>query len=390
VRVDVKRVLNLRESLRTSVFLFGPRQVGKTWLLKHLLPQATYIDLLDGRERIRYTKHTNILMREVEAIGTGKGTIVIDEVQKAPGLLDEVQRVIYQYPEIHFVLTGSSARKLKRNQANLLGGRAVTLTLFPFSYTEVSTYFSLADFLQFGGLPAVFLAHEPDTKKNILESYVQTYLKEEIYDESLTRNLPAFTNFLDLAGFENGNIINYSTIAREVGVSSRLIKDYFSILEDTLLGFFLKPFHASHRKKMIRHPKFYFVDMGIVFAIKKMLTVDLIEGTPLYGETFEHFIILEIMKAIAYRREEIDVSFFRTSDGVEVDIILEKHGKIIPIEIKSSAEPRKISGMRSFLKDHTVERAYCVCQTPRAYVENNVRFLPWQDFIEKMYAGIFA
>lgn len=285
-----------------------------------------------------------------------------------------------------FILTGSSARKLKRNHANLLGGRAVILNLFPLCYKEISSLFDLKEFLQFGGLPNVFLEESVDAKRALLESYVNTYLKEEIYDESLTRNLPAFTKFLDLAAYENGNILNYTNIAREVGVSSKIIKEYFSILEDTLLGFYVPAYKASVRKRLIEHPKFYLFDTGMVFALKKMLTIDLIEGTPLYGNAFEHFIILEVIKAISYFNEEIQVSFFRTSDGAEVDLILEKHNNIIPIEIKSSEMPNNLSGMKSFLKDHKVLKAFCVCQTPRMYNSNDVSFIPWQDFINMLYS----
>ena len=197
--------------------------------------------------------------------------------------------------------------------------------------------------------------------------------------------MPAFTKFLDLAGYENGNVINYSNIAREVGTSSNVIKEYFSILEDTLLGFYLHPFYKSHRKRIINHPKFYLIDTGLVFAIKKMLSIELIKGTQLYGDAFEHFIILEVMKSIVYLGEEMNTWFFRTSDGAEVDLILEKHGMIIPIEIKSSQNPQKLTGMKSFLHDHTVHNAYCVCKTPRPYKLNKITYIHWQNFIEKLY-----
>lgn len=384
--MDIERYLSL-DSLATSCFLFGCRQVGKTWLLKKTVDFDIYLDLLKKSELIRYTKSPEILFAEIAALNKKKPLIIIDEIQKAPGLLDEVHRAIESPMRPKFILTGSSARKLKRSHANMLGGRAVTLRLFPFSYKEVEGTFSLNDFLQFGGIPNIFLAQSRQTKKSLLEGYINTYLKEEIYDESLTRNLPAFTKFLDLAGYENGNVINYSNIAREVGTSSNVIKEYFSILEDTLLGFYLHPFYKSHRKRIINHPKFYLIDPGLVFAIKKMLSIELVEGTQLYGDAFEHFIILEVMKSIVYRGEEINTWFFRTSDGAEVDLILEKHGMIIPIEIKSSRNPQKLSGMKSFLHDHTVHNAYCVCKTPRPYKLNKIIFIPWQDFIEKLYSG---
>jgi len=382
--MEIKRTLSF-EKIKNSIFLFGPRQSGKTWLLKNTVEYDLYIDLLNEKERQRYLKNPSILFSEAGEINKQNAIIVIDEIQKVPQLLNEVHRIMESKKEPKFILTGSSARKLKRNQANMLGGRAVTFRLFPFSYFETKGRFSLNSFLQFGGIPNVFLSDNIETKKLLLESYVTTYLKEEIFDEALTRNLPAFSKFLDLAGFENGNIINYTTIAREIGTSSKTVKEYFKILSDTLIAFMLPPFVKSHRKRLILHPKFYFADIGIVFALKRMLAIELTEGSPTYGDSFEHFIILETIKAISYLREEIELSYFRTKDGAEVDLILEKYNEIIAIEIKSSEMPRKLSGLKSFLKDHSVQKALCVCRTPRAYSQNGIRYIPWEKYIELLY-----
>lgn len=382
--MEIKRTLSF-EKIKNSIFLFGPRQSGKTWLLKNTVEYDLYIDLLNEKERQRYLKNPSILFSEAAELNKQNAIIVIDEIQKVPQLLNEVHRTIESKKEPMFILTGSSARKLKRNQANMLGGRAVTFRLFPFSYFETKGLFSLNSFLQFGGIPNVFLSDNIETKKLLLESYVTTYLKEEIFDEALTRNLPAFSKFLDLAGFENGNIINYTTIAREIGTSSKTVKEYFKILSDTLIAFMLPPFVKSHRKRLILHPKFYFADIGIVFALKRMLAIELTEGSPIFGDSFEHFIILETIKAISYLREEIELSYFRTKDGAEVDLILEKYNEIIAIEIKSSEMPRKLSGLKSFLKDHSVQKALCVCRTPRAYSQNGIRFIPWEKYIELLY-----
>jgi len=385
--MKINRTLDLSDT-NISLFLFGPRQTGKTWLIKNTVNYDLYIDLLNEKERQRYLKNPDILFSEVTGLEKQNALIIIDEIQKVPNLLNEVHRAIESSLKPRFILTGSSARKLKRNQANMLGGRAATLRLFPFSYYEIKDMFTLNSYLQFGGIPNIFLANNSETKKLLLESYVTTYLKEEIFDEALTRNLPAFSKFLDFAGFENGNIINYSTIAREVGASSKTIKEYFNILADTLIGFQLPPFVKSHRKKIILHPKFYFIDTGIAFALKKFLSIELTEGSPIFGDAFEHFIILETLKAISYLREEIDLSYFRTRDGAEVDLILEKHGEIIAIEIKSSEMPRKLTGLRSFLKDHKVGKTLCVCRTPRVYEENGIIFIPWQNYIERLYEKV--
>jgi len=387
--MNFKRSLSL-EGLDTSAFLFGCRQAGKTWLLKNTLTPDIYIDLLKYDELFRYTATPELVYAEAEALGKRSPLVVIDEIQKIPGLLDEVQRSIESEFSARFILTGSSARKLKRAHANMLGGRAVTLRLFPLSYVELADQFDLTTHLQFGGLPRVALNKEPRTKKRLLDSYVSTYLKEEVMDEALVRNLPAFSKFLEFAGHENGNILNYSAISNQIGITSATVKEYFQILEDSLLGFTLPSFQRSPRQRLVKHPKFYFVDTGLTFALRKMLTIELSERSPLYGKTFEHFIILETQKAINYIEEEINPSFFLTSDGAEVDLILEKHGEIIPIEIKSSTRPKVPTGLRSFLRDHSTPQALCVCRTPRAYRENGITFIPWQDYIQTLYTrGLF-
>lgn len=369
----------------SSLFLFGCRQAGKTWLLKNTLNYDLYIDLLDNEDQFTFLTNPQRLSEEIAALNKPKAVVIIDEIQKVPNLLDEIHRLIESPLAPKFILTGSSARKLKRSHANMLGGRALTYTLYPLTYFELKENFNLTYYLQYGGIPNIYLAETSSHAIKMLQSYVTTYLKEEILDESLTRNLPSFSKFLELAAFENGNLINYSNISREIGVAADTVKEYFSILEDTLLGFFLQPFHRSPRSRLVTHAKFYFIDTGIVFALKKMLSLELTPAQPLYGDAFEHFIILEVKKAISYLEEEINLYFFRTYDGTEVDLILEKHGEIIPVEIKSSANPRKIAGLKSFLTDHKVHSAYCVCQTVRPFKQAEVLFIPWQDFITKLY-----
>lgn len=382
--MNIQRTLSLAE-LDTSVFLFGCRQAGKTWLIKHSIKPDIYIDFLKSSERLRYAARPELVYREAEALGKTSPLIVIDEVQKAPGVLDEVHRAIESDFTARFILTGSSARKLKRTHANMLGGRAITLKLFPLSWRELAERFQLDSFLQFGGLPRVVLANSAQTRRRLLNSYVTTYLQEEVLDEALIRNLPAFTKFLQFAGHESGHILNYSGISAQIGVSSNTVKDYFQILEDSLLGFSLPSYQRSHRGRLVKHPKFYLVDTGLVFALRKMLSLELSEGSPQYGDAFEHFVVQETMKAIAYTEEDISPCFFLTSDGAEVDLVLEKHGEVVPVEIKSSTQPRPPSGLRSFMGDHQVRETYCVCRTPRMYRERGITFLPWQDYIERLY-----
>lgn len=378
----IKRTLDLNR-FKHSLFLFGPRQVGKTFLIKNTVSYDLFIDLLNHDEYIRYIRDASILFKEVNNIKKDRIQIVIDEIQRCPNLLDAVQRTIESKQGVKFIMTGSSARKLKRAGVNLLGGRAITQHLHPFAYEEIKDYFILEDVLKYGSVPNVFLEKDRQEKVRLLKSYAEVYLKEEIQQESLARNVPAFTLFLELASHENGNILNFQNIAREVGINSKTIKEYFNILEDTLLGFLIYPYTRSHRARLVSHPKFYFFDTGVANALKGELLKDLIHGTASYGRLFEHFVLLELKRVIDYREREIKLSFFRTNDGAEVDLILELANEIWAVEVKASSKPHMsdLRGMRSFLKDHKCDRALCVCQTPRAYKNESIEFLPWEDFM---------
>ena len=369
-----------------SLFLFGPRQVGKTFLIKNSLTPDIMIDLLEQSEYLRYSKDTSLLSAEVAAVSKNNCQIVIDEIQRCTDLLNEVQLIMGKRPGSQFILTGSSARKLKRAGVNLLGGRAITLHLHPLTHQELAGSFSLDKCLRFGSLPNVVLEKNDDDKARLLKSYVETYLKEEVQQESVTHNIPAFARFLELAAFENGNIINYQNLAREVGLHSKTIKEYFTVLEDTLLGFLFPPYTGSHRKRIVAHPKFYFFDCGVAGALRGELTRDLAPGTPPYGRAFEHFIVLEIKRALDYLEKDFRISFFRTSDGAEVDVILESAGKIWAIEIKSSAQPgpSEVRGLKSFMSDHKYDRAICLCRTPRVFNSDGIEFLPWPDFFRQL------
>ncbi|MDD5291873.1 MAG: AAA family ATPase [Candidatus Omnitrophica bacterium] len=381
----IPRILQLTQ-YKSSIFLFGPRQVGKTYLIKHTLPSDLFIDLLDHNEFLRYAKDVSVLSKEVRAINKDERRVVIDEIQRCPELLNEVQLIMGSSQKTQFILTGSSARKLKRAGTNLLGGRAITLHLHPFTREELGEKFILEEAIQLGAIPGIVLAKDRQEKIRLLKSYVETYLKEEIQQESLTRNIPAFARFLELAAHENGNILNFQNIAREVGIHSKTIKEYFSILQDTLLGFLLYPYVKSSRTKIVSHPKFYFFDRGVACALRGELSRELIPGTDPYGRAFEHWVILEAARLLDYYEKEAKMSFFKTTDGAEVDLILESGNKVWAVEIKSSNQPRlsDVRGMRSFMKDHKYDRALCVCQTPRLFVAENIEFLPWGDFLQQL------
>lgn len=385
----MKRILDLN-TYNQSLFLFGPRQTGKTHLIQDTLKPHLSINLLHNEDFLRYSRTHSLLSKEVKSLhdlkNTSKLLIIIDEIQKCPELLNEVHFMIEELPGSQFILTGSSARKLRKKGVNLLGGRALTLHLYPLTHLEIGDSFQLEEALHFGSMPRIVLAENEVAKKRWFKSYLETYLKEEIQQEALTRNIPAFSRFLELAAFENGNILNWSTLSREVGIHLATIKEYFQILEDTLIGFHLHPYGKSHRTKIVSHPKFYFFDTGIVSALKKQLSTPLIPGTPPFGDAFEHWVILETQRVLDYREREYSMSFFRTTDGAEVDLILEKENKLYTIEIKSKTNPssRDLKGLRSFLSDHPVDRALCVCQTPRPYRDGAIEYLPWKTFFEEL------
>lgn len=381
----IPRTLDLTKE-RLSLFLFGPRQVGKTYLLKHTLKPNIFINLLDHREYLRYAKDVSILSKEVRALGNKPSQIVIDEIQRCPELLNEVHLLMEDLSDVQFILTGSSARKLRKAGTNLLGGRAITRHLFPLTHEELEENFNLEDVLHHGSLPKIITTQNADDKNRLLKGYVDTYLKEEIQQEALTRNIPAFARFLELAAHENGNILNFQNIAREVGIHSKTIKEYFNILEDTLVGFYLYPYARSHRSRLIAHPKFYFFDRGIATSLRGELSRELVEGSKSYGDAFEHWLLIEIKSILDYRERETKMSFFRTSDGAEVDLILEQAEDIWAVEIKSSTSPRAsdVRGLKSFMSDHRCKRTICACRTPRPYTSDEIEFLPWKDFLSQL------
>ncbi len=381
----IKRLLDLT-CFKHSLFLFGPRQVGKSYLIKNTLSPDLYINLLVNEEYLRYSKNVSLLFAEIKKIKKEKMLVVIDEIQKCPELLNEVHHALEDIRTVQFILTGSSARKLRRAGVNLLGGRAITLHLYPLTSVELGERFTIDDALLYGTIPNIVLEDTVEDKRRLLKSYLETYLKEEIHDEALTRNMPAFSRFLELAAFENGNLLNYQNIAREVGVASRTIKEYFTILEDTLIGYFLYPYTKSHRQKLVAHPKFYFFDPGVINALKNQLSSYFIPGSPPYGMAFEHFVMIEIERMLSYHEREVKRSFFRTTDGAEVDLILEFANELWAIEIKSSDAPqmKDLGGLKSFIKDHPYKRAICLCQTPRPYVIDSIEFLNWRAFLQEL------
>lgn len=378
-----KRKLDLSLSSSESCFLWGPRQTGKSTLLKSLFPKAKYYDLLLSNLYRLFMSNPSLLRQECEALGLDGNSqqfpIIVDEVQKIPELLDEIHWLI-ENKGLRFVLCGSSPRKLKRSLGNLLGGRAVRYQLFPLVSPEIPD-FSLIKALNSGMLPRHYLSKSPD---KLLEAYVGDYLKEEIVAEAATRNIPAFNRFLEVASISNGEIINFNNIASECGVSAPTVKGYFQILEDTLIGKWIPAYRKQVKRRLIGASKFIFFDIGIVAHLTHRGKVR--QGSELFGRVFEHFITLEVLAHSSYSDLNYPVRYWRTTSQIEVDLIL---GNDVAVEIKSTnlTKDRHLKGLRAFKEEHQA-RCLLVSLDPRARkTSDGILILPWEDFLGQLWSN---
>lgn len=322
-------------------FLFGARGTGKTTYLDQLFSKEEKtvfkIDLLDLEQEQKYATNPKILIEEIEA-NLNLKYVIIDEIQKLPKLLDLIHRYIQKNKnKIIFVLTGSSAKKLKQGGANLLAGRAFVYNLFPLNFSELGKDFDLNNYLEVGGLPEVYSFQEQKLRNKYLKTYALTYLKEEVWAEHLIKNLDPFRKFLELAALANGEIINYSKMAKQIGVDNKTVQAYFQILEETLIAYIIEPFSTSIRKRLVKSPRFYLFDTGIQRALSNTLAVPLVKSTYAYGRAFEHFIVTQIISKINYLENDFSYYYLKTEAGVEIDLILQKPNReLILIEIKST------------------------------------------------------
>lgn len=367
----------------SSCFLWGPRQVGKSTLLRNLFPASPYYDLLDTRLYRRLSRDPGQFYEEICALEPARKNvpILLDEIQKLPELLDETHRLIHEHG-LSFVLCGSSARKLMRGGGNLLGGRAVRKELLPLSYREIPN-FSLDRALNHGLLPPHYLSENPTDS---ISAYVGTYLKEEIMAESLVRSLPVFQRFLEVAALSNAQPVNFSSIAREVGLSSAGVRGYFEILTDTLLGFWVPAWRKSKKRRLIAAPRFYFADISLVNELARKST--LLPGSSEYGAAFEHFIFMELRAWSVYSNQNPTLSYWRTSNGQEVDFIL-GDGQIA-LEIKSSENPVSdhLKGLRAWKEEFPHSRCILVCRAPAPRkTSDNIMILPWRSFFDQLWNG---
>ncbi len=372
--------------------LFGPRNTGKSTLLKQQFSSATCItiDLLDSVEEEQFARNPHRLYNIVMALPETITHVIIDEIQKVPRLLDSVQRLMSETKK-QFVMTGSSARKLKKGGANLLAGRAYVYHLFPFTSVELGSYFNLDEALRWGTLPQIFQCENNQERQAFLQAYAHTYLKEEIWGEQFIRKLDPFRRFLEVAAQCNGKIINFKTIARDVGVDDKTVAAYYSILEDTLIGFFLEPFHHSVRKRLREKPKFYFFDTGVVRALSRMTSVELMPQTSAYGDAFEHFVILECMRMASYYHSEYKFTYLRTVSDAEIDLIVERPGlPLLCIEIKSTQTivKKNISIFGQLCSDIPNSIAICLSNDKYPTQIDNVMVLPWKEGIAQYFGEV--
>lgn len=382
------RLINIPK--KHSFFLFGARGTGKTSLLKQRYQDsAHYIDLLNLEIEARYQAQPESLYKELSMLGSNIRTVIIDEIQKVPKLLDVVHRQIEE-TNVQFILTGSSSRKLKRGAANLLAGRAFVFHLFPFLASELEEKFDLSAALQYGTLPRVSTFDTELEKRQFLKTYGLTYLKEEVWGEQLIRKIEPFRRFLPIAAATHGQVVNFSKIAREVGVDDSTVQNYFSILEDTLLGFFLPAYGGSVRKQLRTAPKFYLFDNGVKRAVEGTIDFPVAHGSFEYGILFEQLVIVEIMRLLAYKEIELGFSYLATEGGAEVDLVISRGKKVAAlVEIKSASriDSSALRHLVSLIPSFKGAKAFCLYGGGTRYIESEVEILPWRAGIREVIAN---
>lgn len=363
-----------------SFFLFGPRGTGKTTWVKKTFPKGIYIDLLEAElfndllanpQRLE-----NLIPRD------NKNWIIIDEVQKIPELLNEIHRLIEKF-KYKFVLTGSSARKLRRRGTNLLGGRALTYSMHSLTAVELDNDFNLEHSLKYGHLPCAYTEPEP---KKYLESYVKTFLEEEVRQEALTRNLSSFSRFLESASFSQGAVLNVSSVARDCGVERKVVENYFTILEDLLIAYRIPVFVKRAKRRLVAHPKFYFFDVGVFRTLRPMGPLDMPEQVE--GIAYETLLFQELLAINDAFDLGYTLSYWKTSNNLEVDFVMYGERGIRAFEVKRTGKVTKsmLRGLRSFLKDYPMAKAYFVCGSSRYMRRGPIDIIPFEDTLKKLPA----
>jgi predicted AAA+ superfamily ATPase len=379
--MQFSRYLTLKDLLKhSSLFLLGPRQTGKTSFLQQTYTEARYFNLLDQKLYRQLSAHPEELR---QIIKESDRLVVVDEVQKLPALLDEIQLLIDQDRQRRFILTGSSARKLMRGQANLLGGRALLCKMHPLVYPEFDTH-NLERRLRFGSLPGIYLSDIPE---ELLYAYAGTYLREEIQAEGIARNIQSFSRFLEVAALTNGKIVNFSKVGSDAQVSPRTVQSYYEVLNDTLVGSLLPSFEQQNKRKTISTPKFYFFDIGVVNALQGRFQIA--PRTSEYGQALEHLIFLELQSYLDYHRLQCKLSYWRTYSNFEVDFIV---GKSLAIEVKATKHVRDsdLIPIRALHSENQISQRIIVCEESMERVTaDGIRIMPVEEFLQELWRGTF-
>ncbi len=382
----LERILKLKEIENDSLFLWGSRQTGKSTLLRALFPNARLYDLLKTDVRMAFQLRPALLREECEMLDEGE-LVIIDEVQKVPALLDEVHWLI-ENRGLRFILSGSSARKLRRSGANLLGGRALRCTLFPLVSAEIPD-FDVERALNNGMLPRHYLVEDPSKR---IQAYIGDYLQQEIVEEAIVRQLDAFTRFLQVAALSNTEIVNYTNIAQDCAVSAKTVKEYFTILEETMLGFYLPAYTRKVKRRLTLSPKFYFFDVAIPNHL--LHRVPLKKGTDIYGHATEHLVVQELRAFLSYTYgEEMVMSYWRTLDSkYEVDVLISDRTSNevrMAIEVKSAdnVTSSDTKGLKAFSEEHPNAKLILLSMEERPRMMNGIEVWPVEQFLQRLWDG---
>lgn len=377
------RFINLKKDAeKKNLFLFGPRQTGKTFLLKRLFPHSPFYDLLQADVFLKVSQRPQIIREELTSSGSRTvQPIIIDEIQKMPILLDEVHYMI-EKERFKFILTGSSPRKLKRGGANLLGGRAWTRHMFPLTSHEIGKY-NLLRILNYGSIPSIYDSMEPEQD---LSAYVGNYLKEEIQAEGLARKIENFSRFLQTASLTNTELLNFANIANDAGVPAKTVSEYYAVLQDTLIGYLLEPYMKTKKRKAVSTAKFYLFDIGVANFLAGRKNIR--PRTELFGKSFEHFIFTEIKAQMSYVNDMRSLHFWRSKSGYEVDFIL---GDETAIEVKSTnlVSEKHLAGINALSEDLKLKRKIVVSMDPTPRRIKDIRILPVHNFLEELWGQMF-
>lgn len=381
--VNISRALQIALPPRQSAFLWGPRKTGKSTYLRTVFPDSLRFDLLQTDLLLELTKRPALLRERLLAASPEalRLPVILDEVQKVPQLLDEVHWLI-ENQGVSFILCGSSARKLKRGGVNLLGGRAWRYEMHPLTSEEIGD-FDLLAVLNRGLVPSHFLS--PEYKRS-LEAYVVDYLKEEVFDEGLTRNVAAFSRFFEAMGYSHGDLTNYANIARDCGVDAKTVKEYYQILVDTLLGTFIEPWKKRQERQVIgKAAKFFLFDVGVAGALIHRTIRE--ERGELFGRALEHFVLMEMQAHRSYRNLGYGIHFWRTKNGMEVDFVLGDGEVAVEVKGSSRIDPSDFRSLRAFIEDNRPRHAILVCNERAPRLVDGIEVLPWREFLSRLWGG---